>query len=108
MCLIGHLESLALCLDRPRPRTRRCDVQEDEAEQDGGVAHVDARIHRPWRVGHPVADRHFAREKKRDRAGEEADEDECAADEFDQAGYPHEAERRDRTRRHRREAGEGE
>ena len=56
------------------------EVEEDEAEEDRGVAAVQDREEALRRVRHPVGDRHLAGEQEGDRAGEEADQQQRAAD----------------------------
>jgi hypothetical protein len=72
----------------PGARSGRGQEQEDAAVEHGKlslVQHRDKDI-ALRAVGHEVTDRHLARENERDRADEESDQQQRAADQFEDAG----------------------
>src|SRR5262249_29266506 len=69
-------------VETPRSRTRRGDVQPDEAEQDGRRSLIQDRPEAVRRVPDEIGERHFARDQKGYGPTEQSDEQEQTADGF--------------------------
>src|SRR5687768_16244763 len=72
-----------LCVQAPRTGARGREIEEDEAEEDRRVAHVEGGEGALPGMIHPVGDRHLTRQDEGDRPGEQADQDQGAADQLE-------------------------
>lgn len=83
---------MALPRSPEKSRVSRRQVEKDETVQNRQLPLIEQRPEAFRRVGREVGDGHLSRQKKSHRTGEQTEEQEQAAPEFEQAGNPHQRE----------------
>ena len=83
-------------VDAPGARTGEHEQQEHEAVEDGGIAAVQDGIGALGSVEHPIGDRHLAREEEGHRPGEQAHQEQQAADQLEDGSDAEKGEERRR------------
>jgi len=73
-------------VETPRSAAGKRQVKEYKAEQDREIAAVEDRQETSRRMPEKIGKRHLTRENERNGTGEEAQYEQCAADEFDRSG----------------------
>src|SRR6185437_9243768 len=81
-------------VDAPRPPAGRDEIEEDEAEQDRQFSAIGKRINRAGRVGHEIGEGHFAGENEGHDPRVGADQQQEAADRFEDGRENEEAAQR--------------
>src|SRR5918993_4676487 len=90
LCATPVRSSLPLpqLIQAPRPRARRREVKEHEAEQDRGVPLIEHRPESLRCVADEIGERHLTREQKRNRTGEESQQYEEPAERLQKSREP--------------------
>ena len=73
-------------VETPRTGAGSCEIKKDEAVEDRQLAFVQDRKEALRGMHHEIGDRRHARGQERGRPGEQADDQQNSADEFDDAG----------------------
>src|SRR5215204_3185338 len=85
-CSRAALPAATLGVEAPLSPTSDEQVEEEKAEQNGGIAAVEHRVEALWSVWHGRSDRHHARKHESDRSSEQADQQEQSAEGLEHAG----------------------
>ena len=86
----GDWPELALTkmVQAPRPGASPNQIKEEEAEHNRYFAAIIDRPKGPRRMSHEIGHRHLTAKYECDWPGEKAQQDQCAASNFDDAGVP--------------------
>src|SRR3954447_5438707 len=83
LCLVRS--SCEKSIQAPRAAAREREIEKDETIKDRGVPTINHWEERARRMAPPIRDRHFARQNEGDRAGEQAEHQQRAADQLEKA-----------------------
>jgi hypothetical protein len=73
-------------VDAPRATARSRQIETDEAVDDGERAAIDQREEAARRMHHEIGHRHLAGDDEGDGLREQAEDQQCAADQLDDSG----------------------
>jgi hypothetical protein len=80
-------------IDTPRTGAGECQVEEGKTVEHLGFAAIEQREEAARGADHEIGHRHFARQDEGGRPGEQADQQQQTANQFDDAGHPDQRER---------------